>query len=102
MPHHATTAELCVQEPRCIGLISLLALLFVKPSLAYSRPSASCELQLSTLDQLGCKWPNFQACAAAYHVEVNTTDISLTALQSEAPDECRFAKGRFGAPIRVP
>ena len=91
-----------MQEPRYILLILLLALLSVKPSLAYSRPSASCELQLSTLDQLGCKVPNFQACAAAYHVEVNTTDISFTALQSEAPEECRFAKGRSVAPIWLP
>ena len=71
----------------------LLVLSCAKHSLAYSRPSASCDILLSTPVVNDSQVSEYSVYATAYHLEVNGSGVLLIGA-ANTPDERISGKGR--------
>lgn len=76
-----------------MSVAMVLVLSCAKHSLAYSRPSASCDILLSTPVVNDSQASEYSVYAIAYHLEVNGSSVFLTGA-ANMPEERISGKGR--------
>ena len=76
-------------------LVAVLLSVLVQHSEAYSRPSVTSNIVLDTSSQpFKCELPGLSECAHAYHVEVNSSAVTLTSLLPEGSQACSVGRGK--------